>query len=90
MEEKLSIISYNNPKELLNHRSEVLNICKHRKNCLLGWQIYLCIYLFFLLSDLINKTYIYANFIWLWEFLFQLNVVFPTFFGRLHPDDPKR
>ena len=34
-EEKLSIISYK-PKELLNHRSEVLNICKHRKYCLLG------------------------------------------------------
>ena len=36
MEEKLNIISYNSPKELLNHRSEVLNICKHRKNYLLG------------------------------------------------------
>ena len=34
--EKLSIISYNSPKELLNHTPEVLNICKHRKNCLLG------------------------------------------------------
>ena len=36
MEEKLSIICYNNPKELLNHRSEELNICKRIKNCLFG------------------------------------------------------
>ena len=37
MEEKLSSISYNNPKELLDRISEILNICKHRKIvCLVG------------------------------------------------------
>ena len=33
-EEKLSIASYNN-KDLLNQRSEVLNACRHIRNCLL-------------------------------------------------------
>ena len=36
MEEKLNSISYNRPKELLNHKSKVLNIRKHKKNCSLG------------------------------------------------------
>ena len=56
--EKLSIISYNNPKELLNHRSEV-NV--ERIVCLLDRSFFSCVIL-------INKTYIRANFIWLCRF----------------------
>ena len=36
MEEKLAIASHNRPNELLNQRSEILNVCWHRKSCLLG------------------------------------------------------
>ena len=36
MEEKLAIVSNNNPNELLNPRSEILNICRHKKSWLLG------------------------------------------------------
>ena len=32
MEEKLAIVSYNNPNELLNQRSEIFNVCMHRKD----------------------------------------------------------
>ena len=32
MEEKLAIASYNNPNELLNQRSEILNVCRLKKN----------------------------------------------------------
>ena len=32
MEKKLTIATYNRPKKLLNQRSEVFNICRHRKN----------------------------------------------------------
>ena len=31
MEEKLIIVTYNRPKELVNQRSEVFNICRYRK-----------------------------------------------------------
>ena len=34
MEEKLTIAMYNKPKELLNQRSEIFNICRYRKNWL--------------------------------------------------------
>ena len=34
MEEKLTIAIYNRPKELLNQKSEVFNIYRHRKNYL--------------------------------------------------------
>ena len=30
-EEKLAIDSYNNPNELLNQRSEILNVCRYKK-----------------------------------------------------------
>ena len=36
MEEKLTIASYENIKELINQRNEVLNIYKHNKDSLLG------------------------------------------------------
>ena len=36
MKEKLTIATYNKPKELLNHRSEIFDICRHRKNWLIG------------------------------------------------------
>ena len=36
MEEKLTIATYNIPKELLNQRSELFNICRHRKNWLIS------------------------------------------------------
>ena len=36
MEEKLVITSNNNPNELLNQRSEILNDCRHSKIWLLG------------------------------------------------------
>ena len=36
MEEKLTIATYNKPKELLNQRSEVFNICRHRENWLIS------------------------------------------------------
>ena len=36
MEEKLTIASYKNTKELLNQRNEVLNVCRHKKDSLLG------------------------------------------------------
>ena len=36
MEEKLAIASYDNSRELLNQRSEVLNTCRHRREYLLG------------------------------------------------------
>ena len=32
MEEQLTLAAYNRPKELLNQRSEVFDICKHKKN----------------------------------------------------------
>ena len=35
MEEKLAITSYNNPNELINQRSEMLNVCRHKKSWLL-------------------------------------------------------
>ena len=37
MEEKLTIATYNKPKECLNERSEVFNICRHRKKWLISW-----------------------------------------------------
>ena len=30
--EKVAIVSYNNPNELLNQRLEILDICKLKKN----------------------------------------------------------
>ena len=36
MEEKLTIATYNKPKELVNQRSEVFKICRHRKHCLIS------------------------------------------------------
>ena len=33
---KLIIATYNRPKELLNQRSEVFNICTHRENWLIS------------------------------------------------------
>ena len=35
MEEKLTIATYNKPKELLNQRSEIFNIRRYRKNWLI-------------------------------------------------------
>ena len=36
MEEKLAVVSYNNPNELLNQRSEILNFCRHKNAWLHG------------------------------------------------------
>ena len=36
MEEKSTIAAYNKPKELLNPRSEIFNVCRHRKNYLIS------------------------------------------------------
>ena len=46
MEEKLAIISYNNPTELRNQRSEILNICRH-KNVLLFRRLNISFLFFF-------------------------------------------
>ena len=32
MEEKLAIAFYYNPNELLNQKSEILNVCRHKKS----------------------------------------------------------
>ena len=54
IEEKLAIGSYNNPKELLNQRSEILDICRHKRvGYLVGKIWYLFLLSFFLF---------YANF----------------------------
>ena len=37
MEEKLAIVSYNDPNELLNQRSEKFNVCWHKKKSLIIW-----------------------------------------------------
>ena len=36
MEEKLTIATYDRPKELLNQRSEIFNICRQKKNWLIS------------------------------------------------------
>ena len=36
MEGKVTIASYENTKELLNQRNEVLNVCRRKKDLLLG------------------------------------------------------
>ena len=36
MEEKLTIATYNKPKELLNQRFEIFDICRHKKNWLIS------------------------------------------------------
>ena len=36
MEKKLTVAVYNKPKELLNQRFEIFNICRHRKNWLIS------------------------------------------------------
>ena len=36
LEEKIAIVSYNNPNELLTQRPEILNASKHKKTWLLG------------------------------------------------------
>ena len=36
MEEKRAIISYNNPNELIEQMSEILNVCRHKKSWLFG------------------------------------------------------
>ena len=36
-EGKLTIATYNRPKELLNQRSEVFNICRHREKMVNSW-----------------------------------------------------
>ena len=36
LEEKLAIASYNNSNELLNQKSEILNVCRYKNIWLLG------------------------------------------------------
>ena len=77
MEEKLGIDSYNNPKELPNQRSNMLNVCWHRKAWLIFKQNE-----FFFLNILIFKFFFSGGH-------FNNKMSFgPILFSQNYPDDP--